>query len=132
MIPQLATWSGVNDEMKDPFMDPGVSQFLELLSNCSIFIGVFPCIGVLDGASPGVGVEGADLGGLEFEFSLELLSRGLLRAAWSGDMLWVVGMDETILPGMMGLARGSNPEDWKVRAGIPALLDKDWLRIEGD
>jgi len=87
---------------------------------------------VLDGASPGVGVEGADLGGLEFEFSLELLSRGLLRAAWSGDMLWVVGMDETILPGMMGLARGSNPEDWKVRAGIPALLDKDWLRIEGD
>lgn len=67
-------------------------------------------MGVLDGASPGVGVEGADLGGLEFEFSLEFCSRGLLRAAWSGDMLCVVGMDETIFPGMMGLARGSNPE----------------------
>jgi len=46
-------------------------------------------------------------------------------------MLCVVGMDDTILPGMMGLARGSNPEDWKVREGVPAL-DNDWLRIEGD
>lgn len=46
-------------------------------------------------------------------------------------MLCVVGMDDTILPGMMGLARGSNPEDWKVREGVPAL-DNDWLRIEGE
>ena len=111
MMPQLATWSGVNEEMKEPFIELGVSQFLELLSNCSIFIGVLPCISVVDGVSPGVGVDGADLGGLEFEFSLELCSRGLLRAACSGDMLWVVGMLETILPGMIGLARGSNPAD---------------------
>jgi len=67
--------------MNEPFMDPGVSQFLELVSNCSIFIGVLPSIGVEEGGSPGVGVDGFDLGGLELEFSLEFCSRGLLRAA---------------------------------------------------
>lgn len=80
-MPQLATWSGVSDEMNEPFMDPGVSQFLEFMSNCSIFIGVLPIVGVIEGGSAGVGVDGVDLGGLELEFSLEFCSRGLLRAA---------------------------------------------------
>jgi len=102
-------------------MDPGVSQFLEFVSNCSTLICVLPRVGVMERGSVGTGVEGVDVGGLELEFSLEFSSRGLLRAAWSGDMLCVVGVDVTILPGMMGLARGSNPEDWKVRAGVPAL-----------
>jgi len=98
--------------MNEPFKEPGVSQFLEFVSNCSTFIGVLPGVGVVEGGSTGVGVEGLEVGGLEFEFSLELWSRGLLRAACNGDILCVVGVDVTILPGMMGLARGSNTEDW--------------------
>lgn len=46
-------------------------------------------------------------------------------------MLCVEGVDVTNLPGMMGLARGSNPEDWKVREGVPEL-DNDWLSIDGE
>lgn len=62
-------------------MDPGVSQFLEFVSNCSNFIGMLPGVGVVEGGSAGAGVEGVDVGGLELEFSLEFWSRGLLRAA---------------------------------------------------
>ena len=66
-----------------PFMDPGVSQFLILSSDCSCLI----CVGVVDVISDGTGVPGMELGGLEFEFSLEFCSRGLLRAACKGDIL---------------------------------------------
>jgi len=71
MIPQLATWSGVNEVANWPFIDPGVSQFLEVRSPCSCLIDRIPRVGVVEGGSPGVGVAGVDEGGLELEFSLE-------------------------------------------------------------